>query len=100
MPPPSSASPTLSSRLPTFRAAAERTDRFRTICGILPAEGPGLTREEVMAAWMEREDAGRPPGKSALAEDLKRGLTSGLWSRSGKGDRTGAYRYYGPKGVK
>ncbi len=64
-----------------------------TIAGILPAEPPGWTRNEVLEHWPEGRQ--RPRVEKLLAA-LHRGAEAGQWQQTGEGRRGSPWRYFRP----
>lgn len=73
------------------KSDAGRADRMDIIADILPAEGHGLTIDEVRAAWPEGSVV--KPGKRTLASDLHDGAQAGRWIERGDGVKGSPFRY-------
>jgi hypothetical protein len=72
---------------------ASHADRVAVITGLLPSEPPGMTSEEVYAAW-EEQSAISQPSKATVAADLKEGAEGGRWTRAGAGKRGDPFRHF------
>lgn len=66
-----------------------REDRLAVIQGLLPAEPPGRTVEEILGDWTDDPK----PGERQLRGDLNEG-TPGRWVRTGEGKKGDPYRYH------
>lgn len=71
------------------RVTVRQGDELETIAELLPADGPGLTFEDVKEAW----PTSPKPGKTRLRGLLNQGFNEGRWHRSGTGNRNDAWRY-------
>jgi hypothetical protein len=64
-------------------------DRKFTILEMLPEDGDGLTRDEVLERWPSIPK----PGRTKLMQELNRGASEGDWIRTGKGCKNDPYRF-------
>jgi hypothetical protein len=71
------------------RQQASREERLNTIDTILPADGEGLTVDEVRDAWPEDNK----PGKRTVTDDLKCGAEGSRWTVAGTGKKGDPFRY-------
>lgn len=75
------------------KADARSSDRLVVACRVLPNNAPGMTADELRAAWPA--DAGVPrPALRTLQLDLKHGQETAGLVRTGDGKRADPYRYY------
>jgi hypothetical protein len=72
------------------RQQAQQRERRDVIAELLPQEPPGLTVEEVLAAWTKPPR----PGRRTLELDLKDGADRGQWAFTGQGKRGDPFRYH------
>jgi hypothetical protein len=75
------------------RKAMKREEITRVLLGVLPAERPGMTLEEIKDAWPEDEF----PRKQTVLETLADGADRGEWTRDGTGTRGHPFKYHIPK---
>ena len=72
------------------RAAITSRELRAVILGILPRELPGLTSDEILAAWPSKP----PPRNQKLLKELRRGADEGDWVREGSGRKGSPFRYW------
>lgn len=71
------------------RTEVGTADRRIMILEVLPEEGDGLTRDEVLNCWPSIPK----PGKTRLMQELIRGASEGDWTRTGKGCKGDPYLF-------
>jgi len=65
----------------------------RTIRSILPLVRPGMSYDEIKAAWPDDE---KFPRKAIILESLAKGADCREWTRDGTGKKASPYRYWLP----
>jgi hypothetical protein len=78
----------------TYAAHGDRhevgqAERLKIITGLLPADEPGVTAEELYDAWK----AEPKPAKRTLASDLRHGVEGERWTVTGAGKKGDPFRY-------
>jgi hypothetical protein len=76
------------------RAEAKAGDLDLDLAGVIPAEAPGLTVEEILDAWPRMPRVRRQDLLAALAK----GCAAGRWVRTGEGKRGDPYLFHKPVG--
>ena len=72
------------------RGDVNQTDRAELILDILPSELPGMTVEQVKAAWDEQDAM---PSRSTIRRTLEHGFSKARWLRAGAGTRGDPFTY-------
>jgi hypothetical protein len=72
------------------KAETNHADRKKIIEGLLPADPPGKTVEELVTAWPTKP----APGKRTIAGDLEHGVNDGKWDKKGDGVKNDPVRYF------
>jgi hypothetical protein len=67
-------------------------DLAEVLVELLPEVPPGLTSEEILAAWPGRSR----PLKQKLLHALRQGTEQRIWQREGEGKRRSPYRFWRP----
>lgn len=73
------------------KAETKAADRWRVLAEILPADGNGLTPQEVRGEWPE--DGAPKPSEKTIRRDLDAALKRNLVKRTGDGIKDDPFRY-------
>lgn len=74
------------------KTEARRADRLKVVTDILPSEAPGLTVDEILAAWPA--ESVPKPGKRTLQGDVRQGVADGRLEAAGQGTKGKPIRYW------